>query len=138
MGPGDEKAHESEISIVTKLVLMIIFGFVAARDFPDSRQMIIDEAMPVLQPVLVWNAENEMEGLSRAVRTQARETYKLPTSCEWSSWLDVNFSGDGGKDPWGRVCSFRSWPDSFAIQSYGPDGVQGSPDDLRIAKYRPF
>jgi hypothetical protein len=123
---------------VTRLVLMVIFGFVAALYFPDSRQMIVDKAMPVLQPVLIWNAENEMEGLSRAVRTQARETYKLPTRREWSSWLDINFSGDGGVDPWGQVYSYRSWPDSFAIQSFGPDGLQGSPDDLRVAKIRPF
>jgi hypothetical protein len=47
--------------------------------------MIIDEAMPVLQPVLIWNAEREMEDLSKGVRTQARETYRLPTSREWNS-----------------------------------------------------
>ncbi len=87
------------MSIVTKLVLMIIFGFVAALYFPDSRQMIIDEAMPVLQPVLVWNAEREMEDLSRAVRRQARETYRLPGRRDWVNWLETNFSGGGGTDP---------------------------------------
>jgi hypothetical protein len=138
LGRGDAKAYESKDSTVTKLFLMIIFGFVAALYFPDSRQMIIDEAMPVLQPVLIWNAEREMEDLSRAVRTQARETYRLPTSREWNSWLDINLSGGGGEDPWGRSYSYQSWPDSFAIQSHGPDGLPGNPDDLRLAKYRPF
>lgn len=123
---------------MTKLVLLIILGFVTALYFPDSRQMIIDEAMPVLQPVLVWNAEREMEELSRAVRTQARETYRLPSRREWGSWLQMNFSGGGGTDPWGRAYSYQSWPDSFALQSFGPDGEQGTGDDLRLAKYRPF
>ncbi len=123
---------------MSKVILMVIFGFVAALYFPDSRQMIIDEAMPVLQPVLIWNAEREMEELSRAVRTQARETYRLPTRREWIGWLETKFSGGGGQDPWGRPYSYNSWPDSFAIQSYGPDGERGGPDDLRLAKYRPF
>ena len=123
---------------MTKLILMIIFGFVAALYFPDSRQMIIDEAMPVLQPVLVWNAEREMEELSRAVRTQARETYRLPTRREWGDWLETNFSGGGGQDPWVRSYNYQSGADSFAIQSYGPDGERGNPDNLRISKHRPF
>ncbi len=123
---------------MSKLVLMIVLGFVAALYFPDSRQMIIDEAMPVLQPVLVWNAEREMEDLSRAVRLQARETYRLVGRREWSTWLETNFSGGGGTDPWGRFYSYQSWADSFAIQSFGPDGLQGNDDDLRISKHRPF
>ena len=123
---------------MTKLFLMIIFGLVAALYFPDSRQMIIDEAMPVLQPVLVWNAEREMEDLSRAVRRQFRETYRLPGRREWSSWLETNFSGGGGDDPWGQSYSYQAWADYFAIQSFGPDGQQGHDDDLRISKHRPF
>ena len=123
---------------MTKVVLMVIFGFVAALYFPDSRQMIIDKAMPVLQPVLVWNAEREMEDLSRAVRRQQRETYRLPNRREWSTWLETNFSGDVGIDPWGRAYSYQSWADSFAIQSFGPDGQQGNEDDLRVSKRRPF
>ena len=41
--------------MVTRLVLLIILGFVAALYFPESRQMMYDNAMPVLQPVLIWN-----------------------------------------------------------------------------------
>ena len=123
---------------MSKLVLMIIFGFVAALYFPDSRQAIIDRAMPALHPVLVWNAEREMEDLSRAVRRQVRETYELPNRRQWSAWLDANFSGDAGIDPWGRAYSYQSWADSFAIRSYGPDGEIGNEDDLRVSKRRPF
>lgn len=73
--------------MVSTLILSIILGFVAALYFPDSRQMIIDEAMPVLHPVLVWSAEREMEELSRSVRREARETYQLPQTRAWSAWL---------------------------------------------------
>lgn len=124
--------------MVTKLILLIILGFVAALYFPDSRQMMIDEAMPVLQPVLRWSAEREIEELSRSVRREARETYQLPSTRSWSAWLTANFTGDATTDPWGRTYFYQAWPDSFAIHSGGPDGVTGTEDDLRYSQHRPF
>ena len=124
--------------MVTRLILLIILGFVAAIYFPESRQMMIDEAMPVLHPVLVWSAEREMHALSQAVRREARETYQLPQTRGWNSWLLANFTGDGATDPWGKTYSYQAWADSFAIRSDGPDGQRGGTDDLRVGWHRPF
>jgi hypothetical protein len=124
--------------VVGKLILLIILGFVAALYFPESRQMMIDEAMPVLHPVLVWSAEREMEVLSRSVRREARETYQLPQTRAWGAWLASNFTGDAATDPWGKTYSYQAWADSFAIRSDGPDGERGNGDDLRVAWRRPF
>ncbi len=124
--------------MVTKLILLIILGFVAALYFPDSRQMMIDEAMPVLQPVLRWSAEREIEELSRSVRREARETYQIPSTRSWNAWLTANFTGDAATDPWGRAYFYQAWADSFAIHSGGPDGRTGTEDDLRYSQHRPF
>ena len=51
--------------MVTRLVLLIVLGFVAALYFPDSRQAMWNRTMPVIEPMLVWNAEREIEELSR-------------------------------------------------------------------------
>jgi hypothetical protein len=124
--------------VISKLILLIILGFVAALYFPESRQMMIDEAMPVLHPVLEWSAEREMEVLSRAVRRDARETFQLPQTRAWGTWLVANFTADAATDPWGETYSYQAWADSFAIRSDGPDGQRGSADDLRVAWHRPF
>lgn len=124
--------------MVTKLIVLVVVGFLAALYFPDSRQRMIDEAMPVIQPVLIWSAEREIEVLSRSVRRQARETYRLPATRAWGSWLTANFTGDATTDPWGKTYSYQAWADSFAIRSDGPDGVRRSEDDIRVAKHRPF
>ena len=124
--------------MVTKLILLIVLGFVAALYFPDSRQMIIDEAMPVFHPVQVWSAEREMEELSRSVRREARETYQLPQTRAWSAWLVTNFTGGAATDPWGKTYSYQAWADSFAIRSDGPDGEGGNTDDVRFSWRRPF
>ena len=124
--------------MVGRLILLIILGFVAAMYFPDSREMVIDKAMPVLQPVLVWNAEREIEELSRAVRREHRTTYQLPPTRQWSAWLATNFTGDAATDPWGTTYSYQAWADSFSIRSDGPDGQRASQDDLRMVWHRPF
>ena len=126
------------MKIVTKLILLIILGFVAALYFPDSRQMMINEAMPILNPYLVWSAEREIEVISRSVRRQARETYVIPLTRDWSSWLTLNFTGDASTDPWGKVYTYQAWADSFMIRSYGADGEPGSTDDLRVTTGRPY
>ncbi len=124
--------------MVTRLILLIILGFVAALYFPDSRQAMKDRAMPIVEPVLIWNAEREIEELSRIVRREARQTYQLPETRAWASWLTVNFTGNATTDPWGRTYSYRAWPDSFWIHSDGPDGLRGTDDDIGNTRFRPF
>ena len=124
--------------MVGRLILLIILGFVTALYFPDRREMMIEKAMPVVQPMLVWNAEREIEELSRAVRREQRETYQVPPTRQWSAWLATNFTGDPVADPWGTTYSYQAWADSFAIRSDGPYGERWSPDDLRVVWHRPF
>ena len=124
--------------MVGRLVLVIILGFVAAVYFPESREMMIEKTMPVIQPMLIWNAEREMEELSRVVRREARETYQLPQSRGWDAFVMANFTADAATDPWGKTYAYRAWPDSFSIRSYGPDGEMGNTDDLLAVRRRPF
>ncbi len=124
--------------MVTRLILLIILGLAAAAYFPESREMMVERAMPVLQPMLIWSAEREMGKLTLAVRREARETYQLPQSRGWEAFVMANFTADAATDPWGKRYAYEVWPDSFAIRSYGPDGERGSPDDLRVVQHRPF
>jgi hypothetical protein len=117
---------------------LIILGFVTAMYFPDSREMMIDNAMPVLQPMLVWNAERELGEFSRAVKREHRTTYQPPPTRQWNAWLATNFTGDVATDLWGTTYSYQAWADSFAIRSDGPDGQRASQDDLRMVWHRPF
>jgi hypothetical protein len=124
--------------VVGRLILLIILGFVVAMYFPDSREMVIENTMPVIQPMLIWNAEREIEELSRGVRREQRETYQLPPTRQWSAWLATNFTANAATDPWGTTYSYQAWADSFAIRSDGPDSERGSQDDLRVTWHRPF
>ncbi len=124
--------------MVTRLILLIILGFVAALYFPDSRQAMMNRTMPIIEPMLIWNAEREIEELSRIVRRDARETYQLPETRAWEAWLTANFTGNATTDPWGKTYSYKAWPDSFWIRSDGPDRLFGTEDDISVTKHRPF
>jgi hypothetical protein len=113
-----------------KLTLIMLFGMGAALYFPDSRQSILDKAMPVLTPVLEWSAKGEMMEIGRSIQRQDRLQRRVPTRRAWVPYLEENFSGDAGKDPWGSLYQFYAWRDSFAIISYGSDRVGGTDDDI--------
>jgi len=113
-----------------KLTLLLIVGIGAALYFPDSRQSIIDKAMPVLVPVLEWSAKGEMDEIARAISRQDRLQNRVPSRREWVPYLENNFSGDAGRDPWGSLYQFQAWRDSFAIISYGSDRERATDDDV--------
>lgn len=115
---------------MTRLTLMMILGMVAALYFPDSRQAIMDMAMPVLTPVLEWSAKGEMAEIGRSVQRQDRLQHRVPTRRAWLPYLEENFSGDAGLDPWGSLYQFQAWRDSFSIISYGADRIGGTEDDI--------
>jgi len=115
---------------VGKLTLLMLVGIGAALYFPDSRQSILDRAMPVLEPVLEWSARGEMDEIARSVTRQDRLQHRVPSRREWVPYLENNFSGDAGRDPWGNLYQFHAWPDSFAIISYGADRERATDDDI--------
>ncbi len=121
---------------MSRVVLMVIFGLSAAMYFPDSRQAIIDRAMPVLTPILRRAAVGEMDKIASELITYDRIGRPLPSRREWLGWLDDNYTADGGIDPWGSIYQFRTWPDSFVIVSFGPDKERNTEDDIRLSRTR--
>jgi Type II secretion system (T2SS), protein G len=115
---------------------MILLGFSAALYFPDSRQVIIDRAMPALTPVLTRAANSEMSEITDELLRYDQIGRELPSRRRWLKWLDDNFPDKTSVDPWGNVYQFYSWADSLALISYGPDKERGTEDDLRFLTIR--
>ena len=121
---------------MSRVVLMIILGLSAAMYFPDSRQAIIDRAMPVLRPILTRAAVREMNQISQELLDTDQIGQPLPSRRDWLRWLDDNYPGETSLDPWGNVYQFYPWTDSLALISYGPDKERGTEDDVRVVRVR--
>lgn len=122
---------------MTRLVLLIILGFVAALYFPESRAVIADAAEPVLTPLFRWQTKHEMGEIAREIQVFERENYgRIPSNRGFPGWLDRRFSEDVKTDSWNGPYSITYDRDSFYVASWGPDGLPRTADDLRVGRAR--
>ena len=119
-----------------KLFLIALVGFGAAMYFPDTRASVLEKGEPVLRPMLIWNAEREIEEIITGLQQMENVERRLPEKREWVKWLDGHYAGDASRDPWGSVYAFDVQDDSFAVVSNGPDREMKTDDDIRDVRVR--
>ena len=122
---------------MSRLFLLVLLGVTATYYFPDSRQMLLEFAAPVVAPAVKWSTKGEMGQVGRNVIEQERLTGQLPDRRNWVGWLDSRYSTDDlRQDPWGTVYQLQVWADSVAIVSYGPDRTRSTDDDFQVVTLR--
>ena len=119
-----------------KLFLLAIIGLAVALYFPESRATVLEKGEPVLRPMLVWNAEREIEEIIRGLQQVENVERRLPDKREWAKWLDGHYTGDASTDAWGNVYQYEVQDDSFAVASNGPDRALKTEDDIRDVRVR--
>ncbi len=118
---------------MTRLVLLIILGFVASYYFPDSRRMLVDKTKALWVPVVEWNSRQKMREVAQDVADQERLTGQLPDRRNWRQWLNYRYTMESSKrDAWGTIYGLRVFADSIGIVSYGPDRKRGTADDFMV------
>ena len=122
---------------MVRLFLLIVLGVVSAYYFPDSRQAMENAAVPILAPLIRWDAKAEMSVLGINALQHEQLTGELPDRRNWSGWLDWRYSTtDITEDPWGSRYQLRVWADSVAIVSLGPDRTRWTEDDFSVVRPR--
>lgn len=122
---------------MTRLVLLIILGFVVTYYFPDSRTMLVEVSKPLWVPVVKWDVREEMKQVGRDVANYETNTGRLPERRRWLEWLDYRYATNQlTKDAWGNTYELRVWSDSVGILSYGPDRTRSTEDDFVVATPR--
>ncbi len=122
---------------MTRVVLLLLFGLVAAMYFPDSRAALLEKAKPLVDPVLTMSTEREMNRIGTDLLIYQRENFgRLPSNRQFPTWVEDQYSGNGGLDAWGNPYEYRLSRQTFDIRSYGPDGVRGTEDDITATRQR--
>ena len=120
-----------------RLILLIVLGLSATYYFPDSRQMLLDAAEPLMVPVVRWTTKEEMNQIGRDVVAYEQTTGQVPDRRAWLEWLDWRYSLDESKeDAWGTTYELRVWADSVGVLSYGPDRTRNTDDDFVVVTPR--
>jgi hypothetical protein len=120
-----------------KLILLIVLWLAVTYYFPDSRTWLVNVSRPVWVPLVKWDAQQEMRQVALDVAGHEMSTGKLPDRRAWLDWLDYRYSMDEMKtDPWGTTYELKTWADSVAIWSYGPDRTRNTEDDFQVSAPR--
>jgi hypothetical protein len=122
---------------VTRLLLLFTLGVVTWIYFPESRVYAASAVRPVLTPVFRWQTRQEMTTIAHELQLHEREGYgQLPDSRRFKTWLETSFTGEATVDSWGTPYSLMLQKDSFAVVSWGPDGLPDTGDDLQVGRRR--
>jgi len=118
-----------------RFFLLIIFGFVAAMYFPDSRAMLLERGAPVIDPFLEMATTSEMNRVANDLMAYRRENFgRLPDRRQFPTWLEDQYSGGANRDSWGNAYDYLPSRRDFELRSSGPDRVRGSADDLVVTR----
>lgn len=123
-----------------KVILFLLVLLGAAFYFPQTRMTVIDTLGPVVNPVLIWQTNGEIERIGRELQTLAREGSDLPSPGErFENWMSKNFFGGAKTDAWGVGYSMMVGRDWVTIVSNGPDQEIDTADDIafQVVAVRP-
>ncbi len=121
---------------MSRLLLLIVLGFVAAFYFPDSRAFLMEKGAPVIDPFLGMATESEMDRIANDLMAYRRENFgRLPGRRQFSTWLDDQYAGGANYDAWGTPYEYMIvGRRSIELRSYGPDRLRGTEDDLVVTR----
>jgi hypothetical protein len=120
-----------------RLLLLVILAAVSWLYFPETREILMDIAEPVVLPVMRWSLQEEMATVGRNAVDHERLTGQLPAGSSWLEWLEYRYvSEESRTDPWGSVYQLEVSTDSVWTLSYGPDRTRGTSDDFRVSSPR--
>ncbi len=122
---------------MSRLLLLLALALLTWFYFPETRQMLLDVAEPIVVPVVRWSTEEDMQQIARNVVEHERLTGQMPSGSAWLGWLDYRYpSEDVTVDPWGSVYQLEISMDSVWILSFGPDRTRRTDDDFRVSAPR--
>lgn len=125
--------------MVGKLLLIMVLALAAALYFPQTRPMVVERAMPLLNPAFRWATNGEMEQIVRDLIGYEQTYLQFPSERgEFATWMSKRYQVESSTlDSWGNAYELRSSRASFTVVSAGPDGEFGTDDDLQRSAERP-
>ena len=120
---------------MSRILLLILLGFVAAFYFPDSRAWMLDKGAPVIDPFLGMSTESEMERIMNDLMAYRRENFgRLPGRRQFPTWLEDQYAGGANYDAWGTPYEYLVNRRNIELRSFGPDRLRQTADDLVVTR----
>jgi hypothetical protein len=113
--------------MVKKIITLAAVALAIACAIPSTRARIVDQLRPIKDKVASSLVPRRVDAMADQLDVRLGRGEGLPEGFE--GWLRRDYTGSE-LDPWDRLYYLTSNRRSYRVGSMGPDGVQGSEDDI--------
>ena len=113
--------------MVKKLMLVLLAALAVGMAVPTTRARIVDQLRPIKDRVGAALVPRRVNAMADQLDVRLSRAEGLPD--RFDGWLRRDYTGSEF-DPWGNMYYLQSSRRSYRVGSMGPDGVQGTDDDI--------
>ncbi len=121
--------------MVKNLLMLGVVLFAVAMAYPPTRTQMGDTLVqPVKDEIGRRLVPRRIRVMADQLDVRLSRAQGLPAGFE--GWLRRDYSGLE-HDPWGNVYFLQTGRRNYTVGSMGPDGVQGTEDDITVTRQLP-
>lgn len=120
--------------MVKKLMMLLFLALAVGMAIPSSRAEIASWGKPITDGIGERLVPRRIEAMADQLDARLNRAEGLPTG--FDGWLRRDYTG-APEDPWGNIYYLAQSRRDYTVGSMGPDGVQGTDDDISITRPLP-
>jgi len=117
-----------------KLIMLAFVALAVGMAIPSTRAQIADSVRPVKDEIGKRIVPRRLNVMADQLRVRLERAEGLPEN--FYGWLRRDYSGVP-EDPWDNVYYLQAGRRDYTVGSMGPDGIQGTPDDITVTRPYP-
>ena len=114
--------------MIKRLIMLAFVVLAVAMAVPSTRAQLSDQIVRITDKIGASLVPRRLEAMVGQLDVRLDRGEGLPEGFE--GWLRRDFSSSEF-DPWDNVYYLQQGRRSYTVGSMGPDGVQGTDDDIR-------
>jgi hypothetical protein len=113
--------------MIKRLFLLMLVALAVTMAVPSLRAKLVAFVAPAVNDVKARFVPRRLDAMADQLDVRLGRAEGLPANFE--AWLRRDFSGSP-QDPWHRSYYLEVGRRDYTVGSLGPDGLQGTPDDI--------
>jgi len=120
--------------MIKKLIMVASLALAVGMAVPSTRARIVDSVRPIKDEIGERLVPRRIEVMADQLDVRLGRGEGLPEN--FHGWLRRDYSGVP-EDPWDNIYFLQAGRRDYTVGSMGPDGVQGTPDDITETRRYP-
>lgn len=113
--------------MIKKLFMFALLLLGIGMAVPTTRAQIVDQLRPIKDNIGASLVPRRIDAMANQLDVRLGRGEGLPQ--RFDGWLRRDYTG-APEDPWGNMYFLNAGRRDYTVGSMGPDGVQGTDDDI--------